>query len=82
MPRRAPTYAALVPRPRDLSPEALAAEGSLSRKGACAFLGVSMTKLKDLLARRVLPSVKSGGRVLVLKSGCRAYLEQLIREQA
>lgn len=82
MGRRAPVYEPLTPRPCDLPPERLAADGAMSRKTAAAFLGVSLTKLKALLRDGTLPFAKAGGRVVVMRAGCQAYLEQLLREQA
>jgi excisionase family DNA binding protein len=77
MSRRAPVYQPLEPRPRDLAPEALAADGGMSVSGAAEWLSLSLRRVKELVADGTLPSVKAGRRRIVLRAGCRAYLVEL-----
>ena len=81
MPRKAPVYAPLTPRPRDLSPEALAAERCLTQEEAAAELRVSLRMVERLVRSGDLPSVKLGRRRVVLAAGLTAYLASLVREQ-
>lgn len=81
MPRKAPVYAPLTPRPRDLSPEALAAEDVLTVAETAARLKVSVRTVKYLIADGTLPSAKIGGRRVVSVAGYRAYLAGQFREQ-
>ena len=81
MPRRAPVYTPLIPRARDLSPEALATEYCLTQEEAAGELRVSLRMVERLVQSGELPSVKIGRRRVVLTAGMTAYLASLIREQ-
>lgn len=82
MPRRAPTYAPVEPRPRDLPPADLAAKGGMTRKDAAKFLAVGMTTLRGLIRSGELPSVLIRSIRVVSRAGAEAYLAQLHKEQA
>lgn len=81
MPRKSPVYVPLIPRPRDMAAEDLAAEDGVTVGDAAARLAVSVRAVKYLIADGTLPSVKIGRRRVVLLAGLRAYLAGLIREQ-
>ena len=81
MPRNRPQYVPLIPRPRDLSPDALAAELVVTVREAAANLRVSRRKVEYLLADGTIPSVKVGSRRLVLRAGLKAYVAGLTRDQ-
>lgn len=72
--RKPPVYAALVVRPCDLSPEALAADGGMTVKELAGFLRVCERTAKTLVADGTVPSAKVKGRRVVSLAGARAFL--------
>ncbi len=73
MPRHAPVYTPLTPRPRDLSPQELAAKGAMT---LAEFLRVSRRTVEELLASGELPSAKLGRRRVVYWAAVELYLAQ------
>jgi excisionase family DNA binding protein len=81
MPRRAPTYTPLIPRPRDLAPEVLAKQEGMTVKAAAEYLTLCLRTTKALVADGTLPSVKIGRRRVVFRAGVEAFLTELRRQQ-
>ncbi len=61
------------------SPEAMAAEGSLTIRGLAQFLGCSERHAYRLVDRGDVPSARSGRRVLVPRKAARDYLARLLK---
>lgn len=76
MPRRAPVYEPLEPRPCDLPGEQLAARGAMTVVEAAAFLRLHPKTVAKLIRRGDLPSAKLGRSRVLYRAAVELYLAQ------
>lgn len=76
MPRRAPQYRPLEPRPRDLSGAALATAGAMTIDEVADFLRLHPKTVAKLVACGDLPSAKIGKRRVLYRAAVELWLAQ------